>query len=240
MGGALLPFVAISVLAQGLSFEVQRGKDDSEVEKGIYMPGMFRSEGKDGHISIMRLDREVIISATPAKKTYTEVTFAQMESQIKHGRSKAADVMKQRMEGMPPEQRKKMEEQMAKITGHRDAVKTEVTPTGEHKAIDGYQCTAYTVTRNGKADETVWATKDIPNFASVRKDFQRIAALFTSMGVSENAFASLEKIDGFPIETTHSNRSERIRKIKAGSFPASAFEVPAGYTKEKSPGMGED
>ena len=123
------------------------------------MPGMFKSEGKDGHISILRLDKQVMISTSPAQKTYSEITFAQMEKQITQGRSKAADAMKKRMEGMPPEKRKMMEDQMAKITGHREEVKMETVPTGEHKVIDGYQCTGYVIKRNGKDEETVWATK---------------------------------------------------------------------------------
>jgi hypothetical protein len=240
LGGLLVPFIACNVLAQGLSFEITRGNDNTESEKGIYMPGMFKSEENDGQISILRLDKEVMITITPAKKTYREITFAQMEAQMKQGRSKANEAMKKRMEGMPLEQRKKMEEQMERLTGHRDAVTTEVAPTGESKVIDGYQCSAYTVKRNGKLDETVWATKDVPNFASMKKDFQRIAAFFRSMGAGRNVLASLEKIDGFPIETIGSGRSEKISKIRAGSFPVSAFEVPGGYTKEKSGGMGED
>jgi len=239
-GGLLIPLIAANVLAQGLSFEVLRGQDEAAVEKGMYMPGMFKSAGKDGHISILRLDKEVMITINPDQKTYKEITFAQMEMQMKQGRSKAADMMKQRMENMPPDQRKIMEERMAAMNGHREEAKTEIVPTGEQKVVDGHQCTGYIVKRNGKDQETVWATKDVPNFASMRKDFQRIATLFTSMGAGRNAFASLEKIDGFPIETTGTGHSERIRKIQAGTFPVSAFEIPPGYTKEKSRGPGED
>lgn len=240
LGGLLVPFIAVSVLAQGLSFEVLRGTDETKADKSIYMPGMFKSEEKDGKISILRLDKEMMITIDPAEKTYREVTFAQMQTQIKQGRSKAADAMKKRMEGMPPEKRKMMEEQMAKITGHQqEEVKQDIAPTGEHKVIDGHQCTAYSVKRNGKEVETIWAAKDVPNFASLRKDFQRFAEVFASMGVGRNMFYSLEKIDGFPIETDGTGHSEKIRNIKAGSFPASAFEVPAGYTKEKSSLGGE-
>jgi hypothetical protein len=234
LGGLLVPFIAVSALAQGLSFEILHGTDETKVEKSIYMPGMFKSEGKDGHISIMRLDKEMFITTSPAEKTYREMTFAQMETQMKQGRSKAVDAMKKRMEGMPPEKRKMMEERIAAMTGQREEVKMEIVPTGEHKVIDGYQCTGYTIKRNGKEEETVWASKDVPNFASMRKDFQRFAAFLTSMRAGGNAFASFEKIDGFPIETTGTGHSERMRKIQAGSFPVSAFEVPPGYTKEKS------
>jgi hypothetical protein len=124
---------------------------------------------------------------------------------------------------------------MGGMTGQHESAKTEVVSTGKQKVIDGYTCTGYTLTREGKEIETVWATKDIPNLTSIRKDFLHIASLFTSISGSHNAFASLELIDGFPLERSRSTGTiEKIRNIKKGSFPASAFEVPPGYTKEKS------
>ena len=195
---------------------------------------MFRQDGKDGKISILRLDKELMISLDPAKKTYTERTFAQLQAQIKTGRSQAAEAMKKQMEGMPPEQRKKMQERMDAFTGHRDEGTMEVVQNGQQKTIGQYHCTGYTLKRNGKDVETIWATKDVPNFASLRKDFQRIAALFTSIGAGRNAFGALEKVDGFPIERSGSGGSisQSISNIRSGSFPASSFEVPSGYTRE--------
>jgi hypothetical protein len=35
----------------------------------------------------------------------------------------------------------------------------------------------------------------MPNYASLRKDFQQIASLFTSIGAGRNAFASMEKAE---------------------------------------------
>jgi hypothetical protein len=233
-GGLLIPFFVVTGLAQGLSFEILEGKNQSDVDKGTYMPGMFREEGKDGTISILRLDKELMITLTPSKKTYTEMTFAQLGMKIKQSHSKLADAMNKRMEGMPPDQRKKMAEQMAALTGKHDEVKVDVVPTGQQKTVGEYRCTGYTLRRNGKDVETIWASKDVPNYASVRKDFQRISALFTSIGVNRNVFASMEKVDGFPIERSGTGISEKITKIQAGSFPMSSFEVPAGYSREKS------
>lgn len=234
LGGVLIPFITFTSLAQGISFEILHGTGKSEVDKGLYMPGMFRQEEKDGEISILRLDKELMISLYPAQKTYTEMTFAQFKSKIKEGRSKVTDAMKKRMEGMPPEQRKMLEQRMGGVSGQHNEAKTEVVQTGEQKAIDGYRCTGYTLKRNGKVVESIWATKDVPNYASLRKDFQRIASLFTSIGAGRNTFASMEMVDGFPIESSGAGTYEKITKIRPGSFPTSSFEVPPGYTKEKS------
>lgn len=234
--GLLISLFSLTGLAQGLSFEIVQGKDDQAGRsKDLYMPGMFRQEDKDGRISILRLDREVMISINPENKTYTETTFKEFEAGVKHGRMKADEAMKKRLAGMPPAQRKQIEEKMAAMTGHGVAAKMEVVETGQRKTIDGYSCTGYTIKRDGKEIETVWATKDIPSFASVRKDFQRIASLFGSITGSRSAFASLEKVDGFPIERSGSTGTrEKTTKIQKGSFPASAFEIPPGYAKEKS------
>jgi hypothetical protein len=230
----LIPLFALTGFAQGISFEILHGNDRSEGDKGTYMPGMFRSDGKDGKISILRLDKEIMISIDPAKKTYTERTFTQLQSKIKEGRSQAAEAMKKQMEGMPPDQRKKMQERMSGFTGNHDEATLEVVQNGQQKTIGEYHCTGYTLKRNGKEVETIWATKDVPNYASLRKDFQRIAALFTSIGAGRNVFGSLEKVDGFPIERTGSGIAQKISNIRGGSFPVSSFEVPPGYTREKS------
>jgi len=233
LGGLLVPFFTFTVLAQGLSFEVLQGNGNKGGEKVIYMPGMFRQEDKDGHIGIVRLDKEMFISINPAEKTYTEVTFAQMEKKVKQGRAMGNEAMKKRLEGMPPEQRKMIEERMAGTTGQRDETKTEVAATGEQKVIEGYRCTRYIVKHNGKELERIWATKEVPNFTSVRKDFQRIGSFFASMG-ARSTMAWIEKVDGFPIERSGTGTSEKITKIQQGSFPKSAFEIPQGYTKTKS------
>jgi hypothetical protein len=230
----LIPFFTLSALAQGISFEIIHGNDQSKADEGSYMPGMFRQDGKDGRISILRLDKELMISIDPAKKTYTEMTFAQLGTKIKQGRSKAADAMSKQMEGMPPDQRKKMQERMAAFTGNHDEGSLEVVQTGQQKTIGQYHCKGYTLRRNGKDIETIWATTDLPNYASLRKDFQRLATLFTSIGAGRNVFASMEKIDGFPIERSGTGISQSISTIRTGSFPASSFEVPPGYTREKS------
>lgn len=234
--GLLFPLFSLTVLAQGLSFEIVRGGNGDEGgEKGLYMPGMFRQEDKNGHVSILRLDREVMFAFNPEKKTYTETTFKELEAKVKQGRLKANEAMKQRMAGMPPEQRKKLEERMAGITGQHADQKEEVAETGKRRTIDGYSCTGYTVKLDGKEFETVWATRDIPNFASVRKDFQRISSFFTSLTGSRTGFASLEKINGFPLERGGAaGIREKITKIQKGSFPSSMFDIPPGYTKEKS------
>ena len=236
-GVLVVPLFSFTVLAQGLSFEIVRGgSSEAAGEKGLYMPGMFRQEDKDGHVSILRLDKELMITIDPEKKTYTETTFKDFETKIKHSREKIDETMKKRLAEMPPEQRKKIEERMPAMTGQHVEAKVEVNETGERKSIDGYSCMGYAVKRDGKEIETVWATRDIPNYASFRKDFQRLASFFTSISGRHNAFASLEKVDGFPIERSGTTGTrEKFTKIQNGSFPASAFEIPPGYAKVELP-----
>jgi hypothetical protein len=242
LGGLLVPLFSITVLAQGLSFEIVRGGESEKAgEKGLYMPGMFRQENEDGRVSILRLDKELMISIDPAKKTYSETTFKELETQVKQGRMKSDVAMKMRLAEMPPEQRKMIEERMGAMTGHHVEAKVEIVETGKQRTIDGYSCKGYRLMRDGTEIEMVWATKDIPNFAVVRKDFQRIASFFTSLTGGRGAFASLEKIDGFPIERSGTTDTrERITKIQKGSFPVSVFEIPPGYTKEKSQSEEDD
>ena len=59
-------------------------------KRGLYMPGMFRQEDKDGQVGILRLDKELMISINPEKKTYTEATFKELETEVKHRRFRLA------------------------------------------------------------------------------------------------------------------------------------------------------
>ena len=59
-------------------------------KRGLYMPGMFRQEDKDGQIGILRLDKELMISINSEKKTSTEATFKELEAEVKHRRFRFA------------------------------------------------------------------------------------------------------------------------------------------------------
>ena len=220
-------------LSQGLYFESQ--KSSGGTEKAWYTPGKFKSVDSDGKGVIVLIDKETFIQLDPGKKSYTEMTFADMKKMTDAGQSMLSSMMKKRMESLSPEQRKMVEERMAKYNqGSSSETKYEVTNTGETKTISGYPCTKYIVKRNGEDFETIWATKALGNVDAVHKDMEKFSTKVASTFNLKNAPLSwFKEIPGFPIETDQHTSTSTVSRIEKRAVSDAEFEVPAGYTKEQ-------
>jgi len=145
-------------------------------------------------------------------------------------------MMAKRLASLPPEQQAKMKKRMEsmKSPGSPGAVR-KVVATGEVKTISGYSCQQYLVKVDDKTEETIWATKQIGGFESAKKDLQEFMERMRSMIGTRGDFGAWYKdIDGFPIQTESHGSINTVTKVERRSIPASEFEVPAGYTKEKN------
>jgi len=234
--------VVLSLLlaAQGMYIETARTGSSDIQDKIYYMPKMFKSVDGDGSsISILRFDRETIYRLDPEKKTYTEMKFAELKAMVDRGRSMTDEMMAKRMASLPPDKQEKMKEMMKKLSPSSGATH-EVVPTGEHKTINGYACEKYVVKTNGKETETVWASKQVAGYETMKRDMEgfldRMAGI---LGRKEALGGWLRQIDGFPMETDSQGTVHTVTKIDRRSIPASEFEVPEGYTREKNPMQGE-
>jgi hypothetical protein len=204
-----------------------------------YRPHMFKQVSGE-QASIFRLDKGLLIRVDKERKEYSEMTFAELEAQVKEA-SKAMEAqmteMKKQLEKMPPEQRKMLGQFIGDTTkGGRGDTTIEVTKTSETKTISGYSCTKYVVKLGGKEFGSVWTTTGVPGFPAMRDDFrdfsQRMASLMPSRG--SQIAVGMRKIDGFPIQTTMANITTTVTKVEKRSVAASEFEVPSGYTKVKA------
>lgn len=233
---------AASVFAQGMYWEsVTKGGPLGETgmkSRTFVVSKKMRQEGGDGHVTIIRLDKDVMYMVNPAEKTYSEMTFAEMEAAMKNAGAMMDSQragLEEKLKGMPPEQRERLEKMMG---GGRKDAKVEVQGPGERKTISGYACASYTATADGKTIFTSWVTKDVKGFEPMRKDWQEAARRMASMnpmggkGMAE-AFARME---GFPIQMEmNGGITTTVSKVEAHSTPSSEFEVPAGYKKVDSP-----
>jgi hypothetical protein len=238
-GLCLALLIAASAFSQGLYWESTTSGgplgDKTNVSQSYAMPKMFKvvSEGK---IMILRMDQEKIYDVNPTTKTYSEMTFAEMEAYAK----KAGDRMAQfneKLKSMPPDQRKKMEALGALLPGKGEA-SVQISATDEKKTVSGFPCTKYVMTRGGKEFTTLWVTKGVSGFDNLRSDWmefgKRMATLTGMTGLGE----AYLKIDGFPMETdmdVMGKMATVVTKVEKRSTPAGEFNVPAGYTKTESP-----
>src|SRR5271169_483596 len=94
VGLCLALLLAGSAFSQGLYWESTTSggplKDKENLSQTFAMPKMFKIVNPSG-VMILRMDQEKIYNVDPAKKTYSEMTFAEMEAYAK----KAGDKMAQ-------------------------------------------------------------------------------------------------------------------------------------------------
>ncbi len=237
--------LAVGAFSQGLYWESKTSGGplpNEQLSTMYYAPKMFKHvpTGEDREIMIVRLDKEIVYTVNPKDKTYSEMTFAELEKFVQQAMSKSDEKMaafREKMKNMPEEQRKMMEKMMGdKMPGQAKEGSLDVKNAGEKKTIGGYSCTRYVVSREGKEQMEFWTTKDVKAFDSMRKDFEEYTKRMSAMNpmIGKGYFEAIRKIEGFPMETKMGDIVSDVTKIEKRSIPASEFEVPAGYTKVKS------
>lgn len=238
-------FAAASVFAQGMYWEsVTKGGplgDKGMTSKNYVVSKKMRNEGMGGQVVIIRLDKEVIYTVNPGEKTYSEMTFTEVEAAMKKAGammdSRTAELQEQ-LKDMPAEQREMAEKMMGGKMGGKKDPKIEVQGPGERKTISGYSCAKYVATSDGKTMVTSWVTKDAKGFDAMKKDWQEAGKRMASMNpMNGKAMAdAFMKMEGFPIQTEmEGGITMTVTKVESRSTPSSEFEVPAGYKKVDSP-----
>jgi hypothetical protein len=214
--------------------------------QSYYMPGMFKFVQDDGSTVIMRFDREYWIGADGRKKEFWQMTFAELETKMKNMGAQmdaAMQQMQKKLESLPPEQRKKIEQAMGSQLGAKSSGgPIEVKKGGASRTIAGLSCTRFTVTESGKEVLLLWTARDVPEFAAMRKDYERfsrsMAAMRPASGADTQTRAwteAMKVIDGFPMETEAAGSKTTVTKLERKPTPASEFEAPAGYKKVPPP-----
>ncbi len=112
------------------------------------------------------------------------------------------------------------------------------------KAFAGYDCERYSISFGDALEIDLWAAPSLkppPRYYDGRK--LAYAAMGPMGKLFEKAFEEMKKIKGFPLSSafiirTPMSRTETLSEateVRKGKIPASAFEVPSGYRREKSP-----
>jgi hypothetical protein len=246
-----VPVVVVAALAwagsanaQGLYWETSNTGGQNGPQKAQFwaMPKMMKISAEDGNTVILRSDQDKLISINTKEKSYWEMPFAQLEEMSKQMQTQMEGARKQmqaQMKDMPPEQRAMVEKMMGNMKGggEEKAPAVDVKATAETKKIEGFACSKYEATEDGKTILVAWTTKDIPAFTPMRADF---IALQKRLNATNRAFHSglseaYTKIDGFPMETEVGTMKSVVTKVEPRAIAASEFEPPTGYKKEAPP-----
>ena len=211
-------------------------------------PTRMRSEmeGPNGVLNVTIFDggKQVLYIVDPARKTYMEITKADLERLAAQMQGVMAQMQTQ-LEKLPPAQRAQMERMMK----GGEAAALQYTPTGSD-TVGRWTCDKYDLAQNGqKIGEVCSVTPAALGFGATDFDVMRqMGAFYSSMAPQmANQLPGVSAIDqrgspGFPVKTVmmFQGQTTTTEVIEAGrqTFPDSLFVVPAGFTKQDGPGLG--
>jgi hypothetical protein len=196
---------------------------------------------------------DVLYILNDAEKSYTVLDKPTIDALAKKINAQF-DQVKEQLARLPPEERAQVEAVMAKqvpaLAGKLNYT-IDAKDTGKSDTVEGRACKVWNVTRNGELDEQmcVASFNQLPGKEDLQAVFKRFAAVYEEIakssqildGAMMNEFNALTKINGYPLRSRDYDNgklgdTERLVKVwREESFPASMFEVPAGYRKETNP-----
>ena len=209
-----------------------------------------RMAREEGHESIVDLKTGVMTMLDGKKKTYYTITKQDLEQlKVKLQEQMNSPEMKRsqdEMKKMSPEDRKKMESLMGGMSTVLDVKKT-----GATRKIAGYGCEEWMITIGevSKTRECLTSELQYPAHAwDTYRDFsESMKSMMSAFGPMAKSGAEmaekLKNMKGFPLAAStaidimgHSSTTEsEVIEVRRGSIPASAWEIPAGYTKIENP-----
>jgi len=210
----------------------------TENEKVFYQLGKFKVMNlTTGQDMILRFDKELSWSIDHKTKSYTEITFAQMQE----GMNSMKSAMKEHMKDMSPEERKAMEKMMGKSLGttfdeDEPAFEMTVKRTGKNKTILGYNCELIYLNLNNEPMMELWVTDKLSMGSEWFEVYEKMG--FMKGKISDEA----RKIKGLPLANKMTvdmgmgkmESETTVTKVEKTSISDSEFDVPKGYTKKAS------
>jgi hypothetical protein len=229
--------------------------------------GRMRTERNEraGDQDIVIFKNQSLYTIDSKSKSYRVIdkaTAEKMGGQV----AAAKKQMEARMAAMPPEQRKKMEEMMAKLgkggagammPGAKQRQRT-LKNSSRTETVAGIKCTVWEAFEDDKKEEELCAAApgSIPGGDDVIKTFREISAMLSSFtdklgtrSAGDEPWRDMETINGVPILTRDFDNGKatsetRLTVARKESVPGSSFEVPAGFSEKKLPfpgaGGGDD
>jgi hypothetical protein len=181
----------------------------------------MRTNSSDGNDTLIRFDTEKIISIDNKKKTYSEMTFKQLQEMLDKAGSALSGMNDQQMAAM----KKFMPQAAASFT---------VTKAGAGENIAGYATEKYLL--QGPMDMEIWSAGDL-KIPTAYYDAMKIQMPANPMFDMRKMYDEMKKMSGFPLKTVMTMKmmgsemkTTRVAtSIAKGAIPSTVFEVPAGY-----------
>lgn len=208
-------------ITQTVNSSGMMGKGGGTSTTTLYFSGnAMKQSSSDGTDSIIRFDQSKLISIDNKKKTYSEMTFQQLQDAVNKAGSGS---------GMDADQMAAVKKMMGQT-----AAPASVTDQGPGETIAGYKTEKYLVT--GPMEMQIWAAPDL-KVPVAYYDALRIRVPPNPMFDMGKMYDELKKINGWPMKNVTTMRmmnmstttTTEVTSVVKGAIPPSTFDVPAGY-----------
>jgi len=195
-----------------------------------------------------------MVTDDPHFRTITDLgakTFTMINKDNKTYYTQTFDEIRQRMEGIKAEMKKRMEElppQTREMMAHMMGDEGSVTlkPTGKTEKIAGYEAKEYAL-ESGQVSGNVWVSEALQP-PMKEKDAEAYGKAMGSLGGPGGKLAeAMAKLKGLPLRSTigmsmgpHKMMTTReVTEVSEKAPPADVLEIPAGFVKMSPPAPGE-
>jgi hypothetical protein len=240
---------ALPAIAEDLTIvsKVTHDGGPAETSTSYISSDHVRMSQPDGNEAIVDLKSGQMSMLDGKKKTYYVITRQDIDAMaVKIQEQMNSPEMKkaqEQMKNLPPEIQQRMSGMFA----------VDVEKSGSTRTIAGYKCDNWTITigQFSRTEECVTNELKFPLQAwdMYRGYADSMKNLMTAMGPMARSVATMQeqfkKMKGFSLASTttmnvmgrKSASVSEVTAIKQGPIPASAWEIPAGYTKVDNPMM---
>ncbi len=218
------------------SMPMQQGKK-TEQQKSFYKFGRWKNDNlTNQQTMIFRFDKELAWTINHKDKTYSELTFDQMQQGMKKAKSAMAEAMKDMDPAEREQMKKMMRDKMGGMMGEEGTLAVSFEPTAKKKTIQGYDCHLVIMKMGDKPMIEMWLTDKF----NIGDDFIKT---YQKMGLFKGDVATNFNLKGFPIYTVldmdmgmgKMKTETTVIKIVSTSISDSEFELPKGYKKIEHP-----
>jgi len=261
LGVAVCLVASTAYAADGVLIVEKSTGNGSTTTNQIQIQGnRMRAEGANQtggkHVFMFDGARQVMTLIDVDKKTYSEITKADMD-RLAAQMSDAMAQMQQQLAKMPPEQRAQMEAMMKGrgmpgFGAAAPAAKTQYKKTGTDR-VGKWTCDKYEGYDNGEKTSEICTVDpkalgfSMSDFAVSKQmaEFFNVEAFKRMMPNMKQmfSFGSLEDqgYSGVPIRRTYTilghQTTTELSEVSRQTFPDSVFAVPAGFQKQDLPGF---
>jgi hypothetical protein len=180
------------------------------------------------------MEQKVEAPGQPATTMTTRIKGDKMRSDVGTQMSSIVDMKTGDMISLMHDQKMMMKMSGAQMKASMEAMKKlnpqaaetpKITATGKTEKVGEYNCTIYTYSYAG-GTTTMWATKDLPNYAAVKAELEGMNKMASQM-------IDMKPVDGVVIKTQSeaagTKTTTTVTSIKQAAVEDSIFTPPAGY-----------